>query len=145
MHHACALLENDIKFNIHDEWVGILLQYAAREGHFNIIQALLASGIDVNMQGRYYGNALQAASRAGNVAMVDLLLKKGANIHAVGASGEHLNALHAAFLSGCNDVVKLLLQEGASLDSPARNPFDNAVQFACGQSKYFTVAIRLRC
>lgn len=128
---ACSLVEKDIELNVHDERIGILLQYAAREGNSSFIQTLLAKGVDVNMQGQYYGNAFQAASRAGNEAMTDLLLKSGANVHAEG--GGYLNALNAAILGGYKDVVELLLNNGASLDSPAKHPFDNVVQSACNQ------------
>lgn len=139
---ACSLLEKDIELNVHDERIGILLQYAAREGNSSFIQTLLAKGVDVNMNSLYHGNALQAASRAGNVAMTDLLLKSGANVHAEG--GEYLNALNAAISGGYTDVVELLLNNGASLDSPAKLPFDNVVQFACSQGNEAVMMLLIR-
>jgi len=58
------------------------LQYAAREGHSEVLSLLLDHGADANARTGDHRTALHLAAAHGRVNIVEVLLKRGADPHA---------------------------------------------------------------
>ena len=90
------------------------LQWAARQGHADVVRLLLEKGANVNaqrLQGHGETPLYQAASN-GHADVVGLLLQKGANVNALGSA-----PLYGAASNGHADVARLLLQKGANVNA----------------------------
>ena len=87
---------------------GTLLQWAARTGKENLVQALLAIGIAVEAPTDIEAAPLHAAARHGHVQVAKVLL-------AAGADGGTL--LHRAAWAGEVDVVQVLLAAGVAVEA----------------------------
>ena len=87
---------------------GTLLQWAARTGKENLVQALLAIGIAVEAPTDLEAAPLHAAARHGHVHVAKVLL-------AAGADGGTL--LHRAAWAGEVDVARVLLAAGAAVEA----------------------------
>ncbi len=87
---------------------GTLLQWAARTGKANLVQALLAVGAAAEAQTDIEASPLHAATRYGHVQVAKILL-------AAGADGGSL--LHRAAWAGEVDVVRALLAAGVAVEA----------------------------
>ena len=94
------------------------LQWAASNGHTDIVKLLIDNGVDIHFFNDY---ALRWAASNGHYDVVKLLIENGAKIHA-----NNNEALRWAVHEGHYDVIKLLLENGA--DVRAKN--NEALRFA---------------
>ncbi|XP_036190480.1 ankyrin repeat and SOCS box protein 3 isoform X7 [Myotis myotis] len=89
------------------------LHFAARRGHWKIVQILLEAGADPNATTLEETTPLFLAVENGRMDVLRLLLRYGANVN-----GSHSmcgwNALHQATFQENTEIIKLLLKRGAS-------------------------------
>ena len=114
------------------------LQFAARNGHLDVVKLLLANKADVNARGRTGMSPLAtalafssgASSDATNhEAITKLLIANGAMVTNQRAGG--ITALHYAASAGLTNVIKELLDRHADInakDSRGRTPLDWAAE-----------------
>jgi len=84
-----------------------VLQWAAENGHYNVVRMLLENGADIHADRNY---TLRWAVYNGYHKVVELLLENGTDIHA-----ENDYALRWAAYNGRHKVVELLLKHGADI------------------------------
>nr|KAF6428939.1 ankyrin repeat and SOCS box containing 3 [Molossus molossus] len=89
------------------------LHFAARRGHWKIVQILLEAGADPNATTLEETTPLFLAVENGRMDVLRLLLRHGANVN-----GSHSmcgwNALHQATFQENAEIIKLLLKRGAN-------------------------------
>jgi hypothetical protein len=108
------------------------LQYAAWNGHTEMVRLLLDSGANIHARDDY---ALRMAASNGDRATFLLLVERGAYIHA----DDDYALKHAAF-SGHTGIVDLLLD----LDANIHAEEDQAIGWAAGNGFVETVALLVR-
>jgi RNA polymerase sigma factor (sigma-70 family) len=89
----------------------LLLDQAAAQGEFAVIEALLVDGVDVNTKGEDGRTLLHWAARRGSLEAVELLLRSGADPNLRDSSGR--TALQEAERAGVKEVVQSLREHGA--------------------------------
>jgi len=90
-----------------DKWGSTPLQYAAFNGHDDLIELLLYKGANINHQETRYGiTALHAAVAGGKLSTAKLLIGKGVNLTIRNHAGE--TALGTAMRTRQQALVKLL-------------------------------------
>ncbi|OQN96228.1 hypothetical protein B0A48_17790 [Cryoendolithus antarcticus] len=113
---------------------GSALQYAAHEGHWDIVQLLLDAGADARTRANdwrtvNWGTVLQMACQQPNAAIVRHLLISGADVRERGGFDRN-TALNVACTAGHAEVVQALLEAGADVHGRAghmrRNPLETA-------------------
>ena len=86
---------------------GYTLQWASKNGHFNIVKYLVKSGADTHANNNY---ALRLASGNGHLNVVKYLVENGADVH---TGNDH--ALRWASINNHFSVVKYLVENGADV------------------------------
>ena len=92
---------------------GWVLEWAASEGHWDVVKQLLITGVDVEYKDGKNRTALSWAAEAGNKELVGLLLDKGANSEANDIDGQ----TPLFYAVGNIEVVKLMLARGANQEA----------------------------
>jgi hypothetical protein len=124
-----ALIAQKIDLHAEDDDA---LQYAAWNGHTEMVRLLLDNGANIHARDDY---AVRMAASNGDRAMFLLLVERGAYIHA----DDDYALKHAAF-SGHTEIVDLLLD----LDANIHAEEDQSVAWAAGNGFVETVALLVR-
>lgn len=106
-----------------------LVQWAAANGHIQLLGRVLRDGADVNS--RSAGTtALHSAVLSSQLDSVTILLTHGADMEVVNNDG--WTPLHLAAITGNRDVAGLLLDYGADIDARGTNVLiKSALGYAC--------------
>ncbi|OWZ08387.1 hypothetical protein PHMEG_00019081, partial [Phytophthora megakarya] len=102
-----ALLPHSVDVKLPEMGAASALQYAAGNGHIDMVSLLLARGIDVDAPNEDGWTALHNAVHNGHIDIISALLEGGADVGARSNNGN--TALHIAAFNGNTDVVKILL------------------------------------
>lgn len=95
----------------------VLLNCAAKAGHFDMVKLLVAKGAKVQKNSPSDQNSpILSAARAGHLEMLKFFEKQGYSIETKSKGGS--TALKAACWSGKLDVVKYLVQSGLDVNAP---------------------------
>ena len=97
-----------------EEYQRTALFAAARQGNYEVVQALLSCGADVNVTDIRGQTALLTAVGEGNLEMVQYLLSRGASGNVADGSGR--TALFIAAQQGNYEVVQALLSHGTDVN-----------------------------
>ena len=90
------------------------LQWAALEGHKEIVELLIDTGANVNAWSKY-GTPLHYAASGGYKEIVELLIAKGADVNVKDVRGE--TALQKAASGGHKGIAELLIANGAKVNA----------------------------
>jgi len=104
------------------------IHFAAREGHWDVVDYLLAQGAHANHQDGRGRTPLMLAAAGGHSGLVELLLRQGAGLE--DSDKEGITPLTHAIINGHCEIAQCLLSEGANVnavDSSGRSPLDLAV------------------
>ncbi|XP_067911771.1 ankyrin repeat and SAM domain-containing protein 6-like [Heterodontus francisci] len=96
------------------------LQFAAGNGHEQLVRFLLMKGASVDSRNRYGWTPLMQAARFGHPSVAHVLLENGGDANAVNKLGA--SVLAAAARGGHVGLVRALLEGGARVDVGAREP-----------------------
>ena len=104
------------------------IQYAAFDGHTEVVRLLVASGVDIETKsGSRLQTPLFLAAMRGHAQTAELLISKGADINSRDFNGA--TPLHKAAIAGNAELVQLLIANGADVnaktvrgDSPGETP-----------------------
>jgi ankyrin repeat protein len=124
---AEALLANKANVNARNNAGTEPLQFAAQEGHKEVVQVLMSHKADVNAKSNDGQRPLHAAALNGHADLVSLLLANGAEVNAKENHG--LTALDDAVGRGHSSTVKQLLANKADVNTTTSNgltPLDHA-------------------
>jgi ankyrin repeat protein len=119
------------------------IQWAAREGHADVVKVLIENGADVHDM-----HAFVTASAQGHLDVVNLLIQNGVDVNAAGLEGpegERFLALPAAAASGRFDVVKVLLQNGADVNANCGGRENITALFAASSGECNRCTLLLLC
>ncbi len=100
-----------------DPLLGTPLNYAASEGHEDIVRDLLVAGADVNKKAKQGDTPLIQAVKEHHTRLVPLLLQAGADVNA--ADARNITALWHAASDGDLETARILIEAGA--DANARS------------------------
>ena len=98
------------------------LQWAALEGHKEIVELLIDTGANVNAWSKY-GTPLHYAASGGYKEIVELLIAKGADVNVKDVRGE--TALQKAASGGHKGIAELLIANGAKVN--AKDNWDQTI------------------
>ncbi|XP_061095588.1 ankyrin repeat and SAM domain-containing protein 6-like [Conger conger] len=97
-----------------DEEGNTALQFAAANGHENIVRFLLRKGASVDSRNNYGWTPLMQAARFGHMNVAQIFLENGAEINGKNRMGA--SVLTMAARGGHTGMVKLLMESGAFVD-----------------------------
>jgi pectate lyase len=130
---ARSLLDRGADLDYSDDGNKTALQFAAMNGHREMIELLLAEGARIDAQESYPGRtALDYAVEKGYKDIVELLITKGAdvNVKIIGPQ-EGDTPLHTAIRMAHKDIVELLISKGADVNAKSNQgeaPIDIAMR-----------------
>ncbi|MFH4980135.1 hypothetical protein AB6A40_006844 [Gnathostoma spinigerum] len=104
--------EHDL--NIGDDHAFSLLHWAAKEGHYAIVELLLARGARINATNMGDDTSLHLAAAHGHREIVMKLLQRKADVHATNEHG--MTALHYAAFWGYIQICEDLISHGAAVN-----------------------------
>lgn len=114
MLNSVIILQNE-NINQRDTDLNVLLHYACKFGHDNVVSILITANANINIRDQDCNTPLYIACNYSNQNIVKLLIDAGANVDA--KNSELRTALSIASEIGLIDIVNILLNAGANVNT----------------------------